>query len=128
MPHTHGLQVLAGVRWRIVREELEDGVVHREQPLGYCQADAGRGEALAQRVERVRVLGSLGRPPPLGGYVPVSKEHETLDRIQWMGVLLDCLDEVQDRRGGDALSFRAAALQLSYVCHDIDLSLSFMWS
>jgi hypothetical protein len=54
VPHAHGLQVLAGVRWCFAGEELEDGVVHREQPLGYCQADAGGGEALAQRVERMR--------------------------------------------------------------------------
>ena len=41
--------------------------------------------------------------------------------------LLHRPDEVQDRRGGDALGLRAAALQLRDVCHGIDLLLSFIW-
>ena len=99
-------------------KELQDGVVHREQPLGHGQADACGGEALAQREQRVRGLGAVWRPPPFGRHVPVAQKHEALHRIQRVCVLLERTDEVQDRRGGDALGFRAAALQLmSCDCH-----------
>ena len=104
-------------------KELQDWVVHREQPLIHRQADAGGGEALAQRVLRVRGLGPVGRPPPLGGHVTVAQKHEAVHRVQRVVVLLDRPNEVQNRRRGDALGFRVAALQLSYACHDIDLLL-----
>ena len=76
----HRLEVVARLGRGVVGEELEHLVVDAELPLRDGQADGGGGEALAQRVQRVRRLGVVGRPPALGHDVAVAHEHEAVHR------------------------------------------------
>ena len=80
---------------RVVGEELQHLVVERQLPLGDRQADGGRGEALAQRVQHVRVVLLVRRPPALGHDVPVAHEHDAVQRVD---LRLGRLDERQDGR------------------------------
>ena len=77
----HRLQVVARLGRGIVGEEFQHLVVKAQLPFRDGQADGGRGEALAQRVQRVRRLGVIGRPPALGHDVPVAHQHEAVHRV-----------------------------------------------
>ena len=75
-------------------------------PSAIGEADGGGGEALAQRVEDVRGLGVVGRPPAFRDDVPVPHEHEAVHaRRSRVGRL----DEGEDGGGRDALLLRRAA-------------------
>ena len=123
VPHAHRLQVGAGVGGRVGGEELEHGVVDREPPLGHGQADGSGGKALAQRVHGVRGLRSVGRPPALGGHLPMAQQHKALHCIEGVRVLLQCRNERRYCRRGDPHCRRRTALQLCSVCHAVDLSI-----
>ena len=63
--HAHRLEVLARLGRGIVGKELEHLVVEAQLPLGDGQSDGRRGEALAQRIKRVRRLGVDTAPTSL---------------------------------------------------------------
>jgi hypothetical protein len=67
-----------GVRRGMRRQQVDDPVVEPEPALGHGEADGGRREGLAQRVEQVEAIGGVGRPPALGGNVPVADDHEAV--------------------------------------------------
>ena len=84
------------------------GSSRRQLAFGDGEADGGRGEALAQRVEQVPLLRVVGRPPALGDDLAVPQQHEAVHRVD---VAIRRVDE--GRAGGrrHALRFRRAARQ-----------------
>ena len=48
--------------------------------------------------------------PETGAPQYTAQEHEALHRIQWIGVLFDRLDKVQNGRGRDAFGFRVGTV------------------
>ena len=89
----HRLEVVARLGRGIVGEELQHLVVEAQFPLGDGQPHGRGGEALAQRVKRVRRLGVVRRPPALGHDVAVAHEHEAVHRVDGLVGRLD------ERRG-----------------------------
>ena len=93
----HRLEVLARLARRVLGEELEDGVAQAQLPIGDRQADGGGGEALAQRVERLRRLGRIGRPPSLHDDLAVADDHHAVHPLDRLVEGVDELTEVGRR-------------------------------
>ena len=90
-------------------KNLSTGSSTLSLPSAIGQPDGRGGEALAQRVKRVRRLGVVGRPPALGDDLAVTHEHEA---VHGFDVPIGRLDELQHGRRGDALCLRRASGQI----------------
>ena len=67
VPHAHRLQVVARLRRSILGEEGQHLSSRLSFPSAIASPDPGRGEALAEREQHVRVV-ALVRPPPALGH------------------------------------------------------------
>ena len=105
--HPHPPQVGAGIRRRILGEELQHLVVQRKASLGNRQPDGGRGEALAQGIELVRRRGLVRPPPSLGHHPAMAHHHHAVERVQ----RLSRLDKLQEGPGGNPLGLRDGTRQ-----------------
>ena len=74
--------------------------------LGDSEAHRRGREALAQRVQHVRLAGRIRRPPALGDHLPVPHDHDAVEGVE---LLLGLFDEAKDRGRRDALRLRRAA-------------------
>ena len=84
VPGRHGQQVVNGeaasllrdVGRNVVGQHVHHPVVQREQPVGDREPHGDRGERLGQRVEQVRAVGRVRRPPAFGDDVTVAHDHD----------------------------------------------------
>jgi hypothetical protein len=90
-------------------EVRDDRVVKVQQALGLRERRGSGGEALAQRVQQLGPLGAVRCPPALCDYVTVAHHHQAVHLHA--GMILDRVEEAEDRGRIDLLMLRGAARQ-----------------
>ena len=112
----HGQQVVNGdaasllrdVGRNVVGQHVHHPIVQREQPVGDREPHSDRGERLGQRVEQMRALGRVRRPPAFGDDVTMAYDHDgvTLD-----GLRFEPVQQRGDRTGRHPRGRRCRARQ-----------------
>ena len=103
------LQVLAGVLWGLLGEDINEPVIQAENSLLHREANGRGGQAFAKGEHNVGGLRVVRSPVPLGADLAVAQQHKG---VHLNAAAVELVQHVHNGPGRDAQAFWRTVLQI----------------